>query len=120
MSRDHKRLPRYRAKVATATGRLLSNSFEMLGQKPVFWSAICWDAVKAQGERAVIRPFSTQQRAEWAEGVLTAHYPDRHYALIREVSQSDVSTAQMEVFENAAMDDVFALELGKKYSASPD
>ncbi|MNY37402.1 hypothetical protein D3C86_1719640 [compost metagenome] len=53
-----------------------------VGKKIVFWSVVCWEAVKSGGERSMTRPFSTEQKAQWAAQVLTAHYPGRVYALL--------------------------------------
>ncbi len=44
----------------------------------------------------------------------------RAYALLRQVSEMDVETAQMEVFERSVMDDVVALELAAKYAITLD
>ncbi|MNY79578.1 hypothetical protein D3C86_2202650 [compost metagenome] len=52
--------------------------------------------------------------------MLTAHYPGRVYALLRQISEKNVETAQMEVFERSVMDDVVALELAAKYATAPE
>lgn len=106
----------YRTWVANAIERPLCRDFETVDSKVVFWSAVCWEAVKAAGERSIVRPFATEQKAQWAAQVLTAHYPDRVYALLRQISEKDVEAAQMEVFERSVMDDVLALELAAKYA----
>ncbi|MNF86426.1 hypothetical protein D3C84_688630 [compost metagenome] len=54
-----------------------------VGKKVVFWSVVCWEAVKLGGEWSIARPFATEQKAQWAAQVLTAHYPGRAYALLR-------------------------------------
>ena len=110
----------YRAWVTNAVERPMCRDFETVGNKVVFWSVVCWEAVKSMGERSIVRPFSTMQRAQWAAQVLTSHYPGRAYALLREISGKDVEVAQMEVLERSVMDDVVALELAAKYATTPD
>lgn len=114
------RLNPYRTWVANAIERPLCCDFDTAGKKVVFWSVVCWEAVKLGGEWSIVRPFSTEQKAQWAAQVLTAHYPGRAYALLRQISEKDVETAQMEVFERSVMDDVVALELAAKYTTTPD
>lgn len=114
------RLNPYRTWVANAIERPLYRDFETVGKKVVFWSAVCWDVVKSAGERSIVRPFATEQKAQWALQVLTAHYPGRTYALLRHISEKDVEAIQMEVFERSVMDDIVALELAAKYAAAPD
>ncbi len=110
----------YRTWVTNAVERPLCRGFESVGKKVVFWSVVCWEAVKSNGERSIVRPFATEQKAQWAAQVLTAHYPGRVYALLHQISEKEVETAQMEVFERSAMDDVVALELAAKYAIAPD
>ncbi|WP_223473855.1 hypothetical protein [Pseudomonas sp. BF-B-27] len=110
----------YRTWVANAVELPLCRNFETVGNKVVFWSVVCWEAVKSAGERSIVRPFATELKAQWAAQVLTTHYPGRAYALLREISEKDVEAAQMEVFERSVMDDVMALELAAKYAATPD
>ena len=110
----------YRTWVANAVERPLCRDFETVGNKVVFWSVVCWEAVKSGGERSIVRPLATEQKARWAAQVLTTHYPGRVYALLRQISEKDVETAQMEVFERSVMEDVVALELAAKYSTVPD
>ncbi|MBF6038615.1 hypothetical protein H8F22_07020 [Pseudomonas sp. P154a] len=110
----------YRTWVASAVERPLCRGFETVGKKVVFWSVVCWEAIKSGGERSIVRPFSTEQKAQWAVQVLTIHYPGRAYALLRQISENDVEAAQMEVFERSVMDDVLALELTAKYATAPD
>ena len=110
----------YRTWVANAVERPLCRDFETVGKKVVFWSVVCWEAVKTASERSIVRPFATEQKAQWAVQVLTTHYPGRAYALLRQISEKDVETAQMEVFECSVMDDVVALELAAKYATTPD
>ncbi|MNE63494.1 hypothetical protein D3C76_1556610 [compost metagenome] len=98
----------------------MCRGFETVGKKVVFWSVVCWEEVKSEGERSIVRPFSTEQKAQWAAQVLTAHYPGRVYAVLRQISDKDVETSQMEVFERSVMDDVVALELAAKYAITPD
>ena len=110
----------YRTWVTNVVEQPLCRGFEPVGKKVVFWSAVCWSAVKTAGERSIVRPFATEQKAQWAVQVLTAHYPGRLYALLRQISEKDVEAAQMEVFERSVMDDVVALELAAKYATAPD
>lgn len=110
----------YRTWVANAVERPLCRDFETVGNKVVFWSVVCWEAVKTAGERSIVRPFATEQKAQWAAQVLTTHYPGRAYALLRQISEKDVDAAQIEVFERSVMDDVVALELAAKYATAPD
>ena len=109
----------YRTWVANAVERPLCRDFETVGNKVVFWSVVCWEAVKTAGERSIVRPFATEQKAQWAVQVLTAHYPGRVYALLRQISEKDVETTQMEVLERSVMDEVVALELAAKYATAP-
>ena len=110
----------YRTWVTNALEQPLCRGFETVGNKVVFWSVVCWEAVISTGERSIVRPFSTMQRAQWAAQVLTSHYPGRAYALLHQISEKDVEAAQMEVFERSVMDDVVALELAAKYVTAPD
>ncbi len=110
----------YRTWVSNAVERPLCRDFETVGKQVVFWSVVCWEAVKSNGERSIARPFATEQKAHWAAQVLTVHYPGRVYALLRQISDKDVEAAQMEVFERSVMDDVVALELAAKYATAPD
>ena len=110
----------YRTWVANAVERPLCSGFEAVGKKVVFWSVVCWEAVKLNDERSIARPFATEQKAQWAAQVLTTHYPGRAYALLRQISEKDVDAAQIEVFERSVMDDVVALELAAKYAITPD
>jgi len=110
----------YRTWVASAVERPVCRDFETVGNKVVFWSTVCWEAVKSAGERSIVRPFATEQKAQWAAQVLTTHYPGRVYALLRQISEKEVEAAQMEVFERSVMDDVVALELAAKYATAPD
>lgn len=110
----------YRTWVSNAVERPLCRDFKTVGKQVVFWSVVCWEAVKANGERSIVRPFATEQKAQWAAQVLTVHYPGRVYALLRQISDKEVEVAQMEVFERSVMDDVVALELAAKYATAPD
>lgn len=110
----------YRTWVASAVERPVCRGFETAGKKVVFWSVVCWEAVKSGGERSIVRPLATEQKAQWAIQVLTAHYPGRVYASLRQISEKEVEAAQMEVFERSVMDDVVALELAAKYATTPD
>lgn len=110
----------YRTWVNNAVEKPLCRGFETVGKKVVFWSAVCWESVKTAGERSIVRPFATEHKAQWAAQVLTAHYPGRVYALLRQISEKNVETAQMEVFERSVMDDVVALELAAKYATAPE
>ena len=114
------KLSPYRAWVANAVERPLCRGFETVGNKVVFWSVVCWEAVKSGGERSIVRPLATEQKAQWATQVLTAHYSERVYASLRQISEKEVEAAQMEVFERSVMDDVVALELAAKYTTTPD
>ena len=98
----------------------MCRSFETVGTKVVFWSVVCWEAVKLGGEWSIARPFATEQKAKWAAQVLAAHYPGRVYALLRQISEKDVEMAQMEIFERSVMDDVVAVEMADKYATAPD
>jgi hypothetical protein len=110
----------YRTWVASAVERPECRGFETVGQKVVFWSVVCWEAVKSGGERSIVRPLATEQKAQWATQVLTAHYPGRVYDSLRQISEKEVDAAQMEVFERSVMDDVVAVELANKYAIAPD
>ena len=110
----------YRTWVTSAVERPVCRGFETVGKKVVFWSVVCWEAVKSGGERSIVRPLATEQKAQWAIQVLTAHYPGRVYASLRQTSEKDVEVAQMEIFERSVMDDVVALELADKYAIARD
>jgi hypothetical protein len=110
----------YRKWVTNAVERPVCRDFETVDKKVVFWSTVCWEAAKSAGERSIVRPFSTEQKAQWAARVLTTHYPGRVYALLRQISEKEVETALMEVFERSVMDDVLALELAAKYAIAPE
>ncbi|POA19334.1 hypothetical protein C1886_13125 [Pseudomonas sp. FW300-N1A1] len=110
----------YRTWVAKTVERPLCSGFETVEKKAVFWSVVCWETVKSGGERSIVHPFSTEQQAQWAAQVLTTHYPGPMYALLRQISEKDVETAQMEVFERSVVDDVVALELADKHATAPD
>lgn len=110
----------YRTSVASAVERPVCRGFETVGKKVVFWSVVCWEAVKSGGERSIVRPLATEQKAQWATQVLTAHYSGRVYASLRQISEKEVEAVQMEVFERSVMDDVVALELAAKYATTPD
>lgn len=109
----------YRTWVTNAVEQPLCRGFETVGKKVVFWSVVSWEAVKTAGERSIVRPFATEQKAQWAAQVLTTHYPGRAYALLRQISEKDVEAAQMDVFERSVMEDVVALELAVKYATAP-
>ncbi|MNC08588.1 hypothetical protein D3C75_561840 [compost metagenome] len=98
----------------------MCRDFETVGNKVAFWSVVCWEALKTTGERSIVRPFATEQKARWAAQILSTHYPGRAYALLHQISEKDVDTAQMEVFERSVMDDVVALELAAKYATAPE
>jgi hypothetical protein len=110
----------YRTWVTNAVEQPLCRGFETVGKKVVFWSVVCWEAVKSAGERSIVRLFATELKAQWAAQVLTTHYPGRAYALLRQISEKDVEATQMEVFERSVMDDVVTLELADKYAMAPD
>ena len=78
----------YRTLVTNAVEQPLCRNFETVGNKVVFWSVVCWEAVKTAGERSIVRPFAIKRKAQWAAQVLTAHYPGRVYTLLRQIAKS--------------------------------
>ncbi|MNN84715.1 hypothetical protein D3C81_2019110 [compost metagenome] len=83
----------------------------------VVWAVVCWDAQGAGEERGMARPFSTEEKAQWAKGVLAAHYPGREYVVVRQLTEKPVDPERMVVFEGWAVEDIGKLELADKYKA---
>lgn len=110
----------YRAKVSQTLAPRVRNSFDTLDGKPVFWSAVCWAALRNGQERATARPLAQEDRAKWAASVLSGHYEEREYVVIRQVAESAVEASVMDAFESEAIADLVRLELAAKYRAATD
>ncbi|WP_213662156.1 hypothetical protein [Stutzerimonas stutzeri] len=103
---------RYRACIR----RLLRNGFETRQGHTVIWQAICWDAMNAGADHAVIRPLSTESRAAWVKGVLSKEYPDRSYEAFSYLLADTVDAEQLSAFESMAVDAITRMELAQRYA----
>lgn len=110
----------YRTKVAQTLAPRMRNSFSTLDGKPVFWTVVCWAALRDGQERATARPFAQEDKAQWAANVLSSHYEGRGYVVIRQVAESTVETSVMEAFESEAIADIGKLDLAAKYRVATD
>lgn len=106
---------RGRGRVAAA--HLQCKGFETRQGLPVIWQAICWQGMAEAQPHSMIRPLSTEARAEWAKGVLEAHYPGRVYEVNSYLLGKPVEVNQLAVFEGWAMDEVTRIELENKFRA---
>ena len=103
----------YRERIAAQ----LRNGFETQQGLLVIWQAVCWHALAEARDHSAIRPLSTEARANWAKGVLEAHYPGRVYEVYSSLLGKAVEVNQLEVFEGLAVDEVARIELEDKFSA---
>lgn len=98
--------------------RQLKASFQKENGFTVVWNVACWSAVKEVAERAIVRPFSSAEKAAWAKKVLEAEYPGRTYEAYKETLGRPIEDEQLKLFESMATDELFKLELEQKRAAS--
>ena len=106
----------YRAQIA----KRLRGAFEKEYGGTVIWNVACWAAVKEVAQHAIVRPFSTEDKAAWAKGVLEKEYPGRTYVLYKERTRRPIENEVLEQFESMTCDEIFRMELGHKIGLSEE
>ncbi|TKD47325.1 hypothetical protein [Azotobacter chroococcum] len=93
--------------------RRFGNGFATSNGQVIYYLAIAWNWLSET--HGIAQPLADESRAAWAVRVLEAHYPDRHYDVVKRYAPEGVTVEQMEALEAALVDELTRLEIEQRY-----